>query len=234
MRVFGQEKHLAGRIVLRGRVVLTAPRNGESGWPVAEFSAHLKPFHGRIHAPVYVGVLVATLPMDRSRRVDLLHLRYRMAEAIAMSRLVACGPYQHGRMVAVEKHVPCIPLDYRVVELREASQRLLAPAWLMPLDIGLRHDIESVPVAEVVPPVVVWIMRGADGIDIIALHETDVREHVFNGDSAPVLRIRLVSVDALEFDWLPVYQQSMPRYHDILETDLARTYIGALLYNERV
>ena len=41
-------------------------------------------------------------------------------------------------------------------------------------------------------------MAGADSIDVVALHKTDIPEHIFFGNYSAALCVPLVAIDTLE------------------------------------
>ena len=237
VRVFAEEEALAGRVPgdrVAGAAGGGLQRRGGARLHVAQLSALLQPLDGRIHRRVDVGVRVAALPVHGARRVNRLHRRDRVAEAVAVAGLVAHRPDGDGRVVAVEHGVALVALDDGVVPLGMKPEAVLAVARLMSLDVRLRDDVDAVAVAEVVPEVMVRIVRGADGVDVVALEERDVRHHLVERDGAAVLRAGLVAVHALELDGLAVDEERVADDLLLLEADLLRADVVALLQDERV
>ena len=157
-----------------------------------------------------------------------------MAETVAVPRLVAHRPERDRRIVAVEDSLALVALDDRVLPLLEAAKPIVAVSRLMPLDVRLGYHVDSVPVAEVVPEAVVGIVARADGVDVVLLEERDVLQHVVKRHGAPVLWIRLVAVHALHLDRHAVHEERVADDFLLLEPDLLRTDVAALLHDERV
>ena len=201
---------------------------------VAELAALFDPLDRRIHRRVYVRVLVAALPVDRARGINLPHRRDSIAEAVAVSSFVAHRPKGDGRIVAVEHGVALVALDDRMVPLLESPNTIFAVTRLVPLDVCLGDHIDAVAVAKVIPEAMVGIVASADGIDVELLEERDVLQHVVETDGAAVLGVRLVAVHALHLDRHSVHEESVADDFLLLEADLLRADVAALLHNKRV
>ena len=78
-----------------------------------------------------------------------------------------------------------------------------APA-AMGFEIGLIDQVDAVLIAQIVPTLLVRIVRGADGVDVVALAENHIIDHVLLGDGTAALGVELVTVRALEHDALAV------------------------------
>ncbi len=75
------------------------------------------------------------------------------------------------------------------------------------LDICLVNDIQTVAVTQIKPVGVIWIMRGADGVDIKLLHQTDIGFHQFATDGLAGCVIVIVTVNAFDKDSLTIDKQ---------------------------
>ena len=233
MRVLAHDEWLAGGMACDKSLVPVA-HSLRVCRLVSKTSALLEPLHRRIHRRVDVCILVSALPMDWARRIDLLHRRNRMAETVAVPRLVAHRPERDGRVVAVEDSLTLVALDDRVFPLLEAAKPIVAVPWFMSLDVRLGYYVDSIPVAEVVPEAMVGIMAGANGVDVVLLEERDVLQHVVKRHGAAVLWVRLMTVDALHLDRHAVHEERVADDFLLLEPDLLRTDVAALLHDERV
>ncbi len=235
MRILAHDEWLASCVTGNGvSLATTLAGHGTATLLIAELAALLEPFYRRIHRRIYIRVFVAALPVDWARRIDLLHRSDRMAETVAVPCLVAHRPERDRRIVAVEDSLALVALDNRMLPFLKAAKPIVAVSWLVPLDVRLGYHVDSIPVAEVVPETVVGIVAGADGVDIVLLEERDVLQHVVHGDGAAVLGIRLVAVHALHLDRHPVHEESVADYSLLLEPDLLRADVAALLHDERV
>ena len=74
----------------------------------------------------------------------------------------------------------------------------------MALQIRLVDQIDPILIAELIPSRLVGIVAGTDRIDVVALHETDIPDHVFFRDGASSLHIELMTVNSAEHDSFPV------------------------------
>ena len=233
VRVLAHDEGLP-RAVLRGERLVLLGHAGRARLLVAELAAALEPFDGRIHRRVNVRVLVAALPVHWASGVRLLDGLYRRAEAVAVSGLVAKRPDRNRRMVAVELDLAAVALDYRVLPLLEETEPLVPVSGLVRLYVRLGDHVDSVAVAEVVPEVVVRIVARAHRVDVELLEERDVLHHVRERDGASVVRIRLVAVHALELHGHSVDVERVADDLLLLEADLPRADVIALLHDERV
>ena len=220
--------------MLRGERLVLLGHAWRARLLVAELAAALEPFDGRIHRRVNVRVLVAALPVHGAGGVRLLDGLYRRAEAVAVPGLVAERPHRDGRMVAVELDLAAVALDYRVLPLLEEPEPLVPVSGLVRLYVRLGDHVDSVAVAEVVPEVVVRIVARAHRVDVELLEERDVLHHVRERDGASVVRIRLVAVHALELHGHSVDVERVADDLLLLEADLPRADVIALLHDERV
>ena len=78
----------------------------------------------------------------------------------------------------------------------------------MRFQIRLVDEVDAILVAQIVPARVVGIVASADGVDIEALHENDVFDHALGRESAPVLRVMLMAIDAAQADGLAIHAQA--------------------------
>lgn len=127
-------------------------------------------------------------------------------------------------MVAECLHVSDIPLNLTLEVSLVACQRKVSIAHTMRLHIGLRHYIQPISVAKIIPYRVVGIMACADRIDIILLHYAYVLYHSVDIHVIACLRIHLMAVDTLDQDRFAVDIEIRsldldPAYSDVCETD---------------
>jgi hypothetical protein len=71
------------------------------------------------------------------------------------------------------------------------------------LDVGLVDEVEAVLVAEVVPALVVGVVREPDRVEVVALHDLDVADHVREVEGLAVPLVVLVAVHALDEHAVP-------------------------------
>ena len=68
------------------------------------------------------------------------------------------------------------------------------------------------------------IMGGADGIDVVFLHQYQISVHILQGYAAPTAFIPVMAVDPLEFHRLPVNKHPPVFQLHPPEADLFRIY----------
>mmetsp|Transcript_109142 Transcript_109142/g.260413 ORF Transcript_109142/g.260413 Transcript_109142/m.260413 type:complete len:273 (+) Transcript_109142:794-1612(+) len=126
----------------------------------------------------------------------------------SVSRLIAQGPKNDTRKVLVPLH---IALHSRHVRL---SPFLLVGQCCRPIkihamtfNVGLIHDVHAHFVTQLIKERVVRIMRTADGIEVILLHQLNVRYHRLARDNMALLRIVLVPIDTTDCEFTTIQQQ---------------------------
>lgn len=112
-----------------------------------------------------------------------------------MARFVAERPDNDTGMMTVALHHSGNPLakggkPNRVV--RQPAHGLHA----VRLDIGFVHHVKTIAIAQTIPKGGVGIMRTADGIKIILLHEQNILHHGLLVHGLPVGRAVFMAVDA--------------------------------------
>ena len=235
VRVFADDVGLRRRVVLAHRDErLALLRRKRAAARLSELSALLHPLDGRIHRRVDVRRLIADLPVDGARWIELLHRGDRVTKAVAVSGLVAGGPERDGRMVAVEDDLTLVAFDDRVVELRLLAEPLLLEAVAVSLDVRLGDHVDAVAVAEIIPEMVVRIMRRAHRVDVVALEERHVLHHVVERDRAATLDAALVTVHAVQLHGLAVHGEDVTDDLLLLEAYALHANVVPLLDYESV
>ena len=90
----------------------------------------------------------------------------------------------------------------------------------MRLYVGLRYDIDTVLVAEVIPEVGIGIVAGTHGVEVELLHDLDVLDHALPREYIATVGIQLVAVSTFEEYWLAIHQDLR-----VLQLDLAEAYL---------
>ena len=89
-------------------------------------------------------------------------------------------------------------------ELLDVAQRSIAVVVLVTLDVGLVLQVDAILVAEVIHVWVVAVVRHTDVVDVAALHEENLVEHLLACDGMTTVQRRLVAVHALQLHGLVV------------------------------
>lgn len=114
-------------------------------------------------------------------------------------------------------------LDHSISELHLVGEVHIAVA----LHIGLGEHIDTVFVAEVVEVWVVGIVRGADGVDVDALHVENLLLDFLVRDCAAGLLAEVVTVDTAEQNASAVYGEgTVIADTNLTETDFAAAHIN--------
>ena len=106
----------------------------------------------------------------------------------------------------------------------------LVIAVSMALDIGLGTEIDAILVTEVVPAWVVRIMTCADSVEIELLQALYIAYHTLCGDYISLVRVKLMTVDALEEDSLAIDEELSVTYLDSAESDAVCEHLDRLCH----
>ena len=99
---------------------------------------------------------------------------------------------------------------------------LLLRAVAVRFDIGLIQHVEAILVAQLVPFGHIGIVAGADGVDVVLLHQRDVLNHPLARDHLAVIRIEFVPVHTLEHQLLAIEQHLIASDLRLPEADAPR------------
>ena len=122
---------------------------------------------------------------------------------VAVSRLVAQRPDHHGGVVLIALGVGGHAVQHGRHPFRQALTGTgghldAAAGGGMALDVGLGTDINAQLVGQIIEDLVVGIVGGADGVEVILLHQGQVGEVVLIVERMTGLQIGVVAVDAAE------------------------------------
>ena len=113
-------------------------------------------------------------------------------------------------MIFVPLHHALRPVDVSIAPLRRVGKP--APiaavhAEAVRLQIRFINHIQAVLIAQIQPVGIVWVMRRADAVDVVLLHELNVLDHVRSGRDMAKVRVRVMAVDPPQRDRHAVQQQ---------------------------
>ena len=183
---------------------------------LAQHIGHIVPGHGPdvadggVHIAAHVGAvaLIGAFAVDRPGGVVVLVIPDQVIEHIVrvagIARvivLVAGGPADDGGHV-----LQTVEGGHGTVhgQLLEGLLLGLVVHELMGLQVGLGHHVQAVLVAQIVQIVVVGVVRGPHGVDVVALHQLHVFLHHFPADVLAGDRVGVVAVHAPEHQGLAV------------------------------
>ena len=178
----------------------------------------LAPHGRRVHVAFHVGhvalVLAAVVAgvrafvVDEAGGVAGLDPSGHRGVIASEAGFVAEGPEDHRRMVLVTLDHALSPVDVCLFPFRivgEAVPRMHA----MRLDVGLIADVEAVLVAEGGEAGIVRVVRGADHVDVVRLHNHQVALHVLEGGRVTEEVVAVVAVHALGLDLFAVDEDAL-------------------------
>ena len=195
--VFAEEERL---IELRVLTVFRAPLRRR-----VHVALHVRHV-ARVFAVVVSGV--RAFVMHEAGGVAGLDPRGHRGVVAAEAGFVAEGPEDHRRMVLVALDHALGTVDVRLFPRRivgEAVPRMHAVG----LDVGLVADIEAVSVTQLGEAGIVRIVRGADHVDVVRLHDHEVALHVLHGGRVAEEVMAVVAVHALGLDLLAVDEDAL-------------------------
>ncbi len=184
----------------------------------------------RVHERVDVGVRAAArrapAVVDGPAGVPGFEPLIAGREVRAVAGLVAHRPDHHRRVVLVALDHPLDAIQVRRPPGWVVGEPVLhVVAITVALDVRLVDDVEAVEVAELVPLGVVRVVRGADGVHVVLLHQLDVADHQRAIEVVAGVGAVLVAVDALEERRLPVDQDARVPDLDLAEADPRRDHL---------
>ena len=162
------------------------------------------------------------LVVEGPGRVVAPHPGGRGGVGRAVAGLVAEGPHDDARVVVVAPHHPLDPFDDRRAEAGIVHQRALP---CVRLDVRLVDQVEPELVAQLGEVLVVGVVRGAHGVEVVRLHEQQVGPRELGTRSATALRVVLVQVDAVDQHGHAVDQQLVVAHLDRAEPGVARGHL---------
>ena len=146
---------------------------------------------GSIHPALEVaGVRIAGIPGDalivyRAMGIEAVEEAAHLSDDASAVGFVAAGPENDAGVVLVAlvhgahavKEQGCkllVVLRHDEFGARLAAQKRIPAA--VGLHVVLVHDVDPVTVAELVQSALIGIVRGADGVDVVALHGEDIQK----------------------------------------------------------
>ena len=119
-------------------------------------------------------------------------------------RFVAQRPEQHAGVVFIPfDHADGPVHDQSVVErIVAGNAQLLLPD--MRFNVGLVHDDQPQLIRNVVGQRMIRIMRGAEGVDVVGLHQLQIGDDFLRAQGPALDWIGFMAVDAFEHQGLPV------------------------------
>ena len=196
----------------------------------AVFAVLLYPLHGRIHPAHHVqhGQVVfvsralpdASFVMEKPGGIIFFDPSARLFEILPVAALVAHGPENYAAFVFVPDYIALLPVEKGFLPVRILGQQgegvlIAAPVnhgGAVAFQIRFRDQIKAVDTAQFREPWRVGIMAGADGVNIVFLHQKQIPHSVFPAHRSPFHRMAVVTVYAPEFHLFLVNQDDAVFY----------------------
>ena len=192
------------------------------------------PRDGGVLAALHVRHRPVALVVGRTRRVARLDRALAGDEVLARAGLVAVAPDHDGRVVLVALDHREVARHRRLLPALLVRQRLGAVAVAVRFDVRLVAEVDAVHVAEVVPVVVLRVVRVAHGVAVRLLEHPDVLLVARLRHEVAVQRVGLVAVGALELDLLPVEEVAAVADLAHAEAEHGRHPLGAVVQDDLV
>ena len=145
------------------------------------------------------GIGVAVLLVVDRTTIELVSLGVHRADVAAIAALVAHRPHDDARVVALLHHQALNTVDVGRLPCRVVGDQSDIADILeaVALHIGLGDQHDAVLVAQLVEARVIGIVRGADRVDVVLLHELQVAAHAIEAHGAALVIVVIVAVDAM-------------------------------------
>ena len=152
-------------------------------------------------------MLFGTLILYRTGSIGCFHPLVGSFEIRSVAALITQRPDNDARMVIAALHVTPVAFYVGFQIHFFLCQCRLTVTHSVRLDIGFRHYINTVAVAQFVPIIVVGIVTGSHGIDIVELHQLNILKHSFARHHITAVRVYFMAVCAFNQHRLSVDKQ---------------------------
>ena len=185
----------------------------------------LEPLDARIHLAVevaeamatHIGAVARAFVVDGTRGVEHFCATITSFEIATAAGLVAQAPEDDAGVVAVAHDHALYAVDEGGFPAGHVGNGLVG----MVFKIGLVHGIEPVVVEHGIHTALIGIVAGANGVDVVLLHEHHVAQHFVDGDGTSVKRRRVVAVHTLK-----EYLFAVDEHLSALKFDVAESILG--------
>ena len=199
--------------------------------------------HSAVHMALDIGgfeeagIIDHTFVMHQTGVIKAADHLCHLEQGLTAKRFVAQRPDQNSRMVfvtlvsgihAVKQDSFPLRLIIGQNALDAANARLMDVPCAMGFQIVLCDQIQTILVAQVVQCILILVMAGADGIDVVLLHGDDIPKQFLMGvyaHSTTRNGAELMTVGTLEHDALAVEQHPIVLQLELAETDFLPSHL---------
>ena len=124
-------------------------------------------------------------------------------DVLPIAGFIAHGPQQHAGVIGVGDDPAWHPVQHRFLVVRVPHEQGHAALFSVqgPRAVGFQvrfaNDIEAIFVRQLIEARRVGVVAGADGVDVVLLHQAHIPQNVLPGHGVTRLRIAVVAVDAV-------------------------------------
>ena len=206
----------------------------DEGLAVAVCQIVLDIRHLRVHAAFHIGGIVITPVVEnafivhKSGVVQLAEKLRHLVDRLPAKGLVSHRPDQPRGMVFIPMIAGADAVVHHLLPLclivRHHKGHILFPFQIripcaVGLQITLRDQIQAVAVAQLIEPLVVGIMGGADRIDVVPFHGHHILQKLLVRHMPSRYGAEIVAVRALEYNALSVQEHTAVFHLKLAETD---------------
>ena len=162
---------------------------------------------------------MTSLILHRTAWVNGLYPIVCSLEVLAVTCLVTKTPNNDCRVIAIYVDIVLVTLKDRLCKQLMICKRILVIEVSVTLDVSLSSHIDAIFITKVIPYRIIRIVTGTNGIDIKLLHALDVQNHTLTGNDITAVRIKLVTVHALDIYRLAIDKELRVLDFHLTETD---------------
>ena len=134
---------------------------------------------GQVHGAINVGKVVEArlFVLNGAGGVFIFDPPLAAFKIWSKAGFISQRPDDDSGMVEITLYIPLVALQVRFGEQGIFRQRFFAIAHSMRFQIRFGYHVNAVFITEVVPQIIIGIVTGTHGIDIIFFHDPDVLQH---------------------------------------------------------
>ena len=160
------------------------------------------PVHVGIHLGIHIREAFSTkrtvdaraFVVNRARVVEFNGVVVAISKVFTISSFISQAPHNDRRVVEVAFHQSVNAINEGGYPTFEVGDALVSVVF----EVGFVAGVQTIVVVHRIHARIVGIVRGANGVDVVLLHQQDVAEHRFVRHSATEFRIGVLTVYSLQ------------------------------------